>query len=93
MSDVRKPDFGLAGQRATRCHRQFATIAAHEKISLSAEPLALSSRSLPAASRIVIAAKNRDFNSIHPYRSFVDLGASPNSPSLYDSVHAVSAMS
>jgi hypothetical protein len=53
--------------RATRCHRQFATIAAHGKVSLSAEPLALSSRSPPAASRIVIAAKNRVFQQ---YRSF-----------------------
>jgi hypothetical protein len=28
---------------ATRCHRQFTTAAAHRKVSLSAEPVALSS--------------------------------------------------
>jgi hypothetical protein len=53
-------------ESAARCHRQFATIAAHGKISLSAEPLALSSRSPLAASRIVIAAKNRVFQQYPP---------------------------
>jgi hypothetical protein len=56
--------------RATRCHRQFATLAPHGKVSLSAKPLALSSRSPPAASRIVIAAKNRVFQQ---YRSEAEI--------------------
>jgi hypothetical protein len=44
---------------ATRCHRQFATAAAHRKVSP------------PAASGIVIAAKNEFFNSIGAKQKFI----------------------
>jgi hypothetical protein len=68
MSDVRKPGFGHAGQIEPRvAFANSLMIAAHRKVSVSAGPLALSSRSPPAASRIVIAAKNRVFQQYPPF--------------------------
>ncbi|MGC2221410.1 MAG: hypothetical protein WA624_03080 [Methylocella sp.] len=62
MSDVRKSDFGLAGQIEPRVAIANSLRLLHtEKLAFLPKPLALSSRSPPAASRIVIAAKNRVF--------------------------------